>query len=241
VLLVEDHVINQKLAVALLERWGHRVTLVVNGEQALAAVASAKFDVVLMDMLMPVMDGLEATRRIRASETDDQHVPIVAMTANAMESDRQLCLAAGMDDYLSKPIRAAELQAMLERIGVQTGPVPLAQEIVPAARAGFDYAAGLRAMDQEILGIIGQAFVEQWPIDLGAMHKARANADAQSMMHAAHALKGTLAMFGALPASNVAAEMEVLARQGDLAGAFGWIDTLEGEVSGLLEALGNLQ
>ncbi len=238
VLLVEDHVINQKLAIALLERWGHRVTLVVNGEQALAAVASAKFDVVLMDMLMPVMDGLEATRRIRASETDGQHVPIVAMTANAMESDRQLCLAAGMDDYLSKPIRAAELQAMLERIGVQTGPAPLVEEVVPAPRAGFDYAAGLRAMDQEILDIIGQAFVEQWPHDLGAMRKARSSADAQSMMHAAHALKGTLAMFGALPASNVAAEMEVLARQGDVAGAAGWIDTLEGEVNGLLEALG---
>jgi PAS domain S-box-containing protein len=241
VLLVEDHVINQKLAFALLDRWGHTVTLAVNGEQALVAIASTQFDVVLMDMLMPVMDGLEATRRIRASELDGQHLPIVAMTANAMESDRQLCLAAGMDDYLSKPIRAAELQAMLERIGVHTGPVPMAKETAPAPRAGFDYAAGLRAMDQEILDIIGQAFVDQWPHDLGAMQQARANTDAQSMMHAAHALKGTLAMFGAVPASNVAAEIEVLARQGDVAGAAGWVDTLEGEVSGLLEALSAIQ
>jgi HPt (histidine-containing phosphotransfer) domain-containing protein len=115
------------------------------------------------------------------------------------------------------------------------------EETVPSPRAGFDYVAGLRAMDQEILDIIGQAFVEQWPQDLGAMHKARANADAQSMMHAAHALKGTLAMFGAMPASNLAAEMEVLARQGDVAGAAGWIDTLEGEVNGLLEAMSAIQ
>ncbi|HQC85619.1 MAG TPA: response regulator, partial [Rhodoferax sp.] len=90
VLLVEDHAINQKLAVVLLERWGHRVTVADNGQLALDAMARQRFDVVLMDMMMPVMDGLEATRRIRASETG-QHVPIIAMTANAMESDRQRC------------------------------------------------------------------------------------------------------------------------------------------------------
>ncbi|WP_296508517.1 response regulator [Rhodoferax sp.] len=109
ILLVEDHAINQKLAVTLLERWGHRVDVAANGQVALDRLAQKTYDLVLMDMMMPVMDGLEATRRIRAGERG-RRLPIIAMTANAMESDRQLCLDAGMDDYVSKPIHSEELQ-----------------------------------------------------------------------------------------------------------------------------------
>ena len=117
ILLVEDHPVNQKLATALLERRGYRVTLAENGRIAVDKFSSARFAVVLMDMQMPEMDGIEATRAIRALEQQQQrpHTPIIAMTANAMSGDRELCLEAGMDDYLAKPINAAELFATLER------------------------------------------------------------------------------------------------------------------------------
>ena len=117
VLLVEDNRINQRLASKLLEDRGYRVTLAENGQLALDALAHTSFAAVLMDMQMPVMDGLEATRRIRAREAASglARTPIVAMTANAMQGDRERCLAAGMDDYLSKPINADELFRQLER------------------------------------------------------------------------------------------------------------------------------
>jgi PAS domain S-box-containing protein len=115
VLLVEDHPINQMLATTLLKKWGHTVVLANNGQEAVDLFGSQAWDIVLMDMQMPVMGGLEATRWIRAAESAGQHTPIVAMTANAMEADRQACLEAGMDDHLAKPFNAIALQEMLVR------------------------------------------------------------------------------------------------------------------------------
>lgn len=119
VLLVEDHPTNQKLALGLLGKWGHIATLARNGQEALDILATRSFDVILMDMQMPVMGGIEATQRIRARETEHQlkHTPIIAMTAAAMQDDRDACLTAGMDDYLSKPIRVKELQEKLQSLG----------------------------------------------------------------------------------------------------------------------------
>ena len=119
VLLVEDHPTNQKLALGLLGKWGHIATLARNGQEALDILATQSFDVILMDMQMPVMDGIEATQRIRAGEAEHQlsRTPIIAMTAAAMQDDRDACLAAGMDDYLSKPIRVKELQEKLQSLG----------------------------------------------------------------------------------------------------------------------------
>jgi CheY-like chemotaxis protein len=116
VLLVEDHPINQKLAISLIERAGHQVTLAQNGEEGLRAVMQQAFDLVFMDMQMPVMDGLEATRSIRAFEIAQgrPRLPVVAMTANAMDSDRQACADAGMDDFLSKPFKADSLRQILD-------------------------------------------------------------------------------------------------------------------------------
>jgi len=116
VLLVEDHPINQKLAISLIERAGHHVTLAHNGQEGVQAAAQQRFDMVFMDMQMPVMDGLQATRAIRAHEQAHQlaRVPIVAMTANAMPSDRQACADAGMDGFLAKPFQAAQLRELLQ-------------------------------------------------------------------------------------------------------------------------------
>jgi len=115
VLLVEDHPINQMLARTLLEKWGHRVVLANHGQEAVDLFPTQAWDIILMDMQMPVMGGLEATRCIRVLEGGGRKTPIIAMTANAMESDRQACLDAGMDDYLSKPFNAQSLRAVLER------------------------------------------------------------------------------------------------------------------------------
>ena len=238
VLLVEDHAINQKLAVVLLERWGHRVTVADNGQLALDAMARQRFDVVLMDMMMPVMDGLEATRRIRASETG-QHVPIIAMTANAMESDRQRCIDAGMDDYLSKPIKALELQELLRKYSAEGySSVPASLEEAPsAAPAAFNYAAGLAAMDQEIREIIAQAFVDQWPQDQQKLRTGVGKGDMLAVLHTAHSLKGTLSMFGARPASELARQVESLAGLSDAQGVSVLIDPLCAEVELLLAAI----
>ncbi|WP_168224656.1 ATP-binding protein [Rhodoferax aquaticus] len=113
VLLVEDHPINQKLAITLLSKWGHEVVLAQNGQEGVDLFASSAWDVVLMDIQMPVMNGLEATRIIRAREPAGQHTPIIAMTANAMESDRTACLEAGMDEHMGKPFKAESLQKLL--------------------------------------------------------------------------------------------------------------------------------
>jgi CheY-like chemotaxis protein len=124
VLLVEDHPINQLLASTLLKKWQHTVVLAKNGQEAVDLFTTQRWDIVLMDMQMPVMGGLEATRLIRAAEPAGQRTPIVAMTANAMDADRQACLEAGMDDHLAKPFNALGLQAMLDRY---SAPVALSQ------------------------------------------------------------------------------------------------------------------
>jgi CheY-like chemotaxis protein len=116
VLLVEDNQVNQKVALAQLKRLGYRADAVVNGREAVDAVERHDYAIVLMDCQMPEMDGFEATRLIRAQEAQiGRHVPIVAMTANAMNGDREACLKAGMNDYLAKPIRAEELDAILKK------------------------------------------------------------------------------------------------------------------------------
>lgn len=119
ILLAEDNGVNRKVAAALLQKWGHLVTAVADGREAVEAVEAAQFDVVLMDVQMPGMDGLEATRRIRALSGPAGHLPIIALTANAMPVDQQRCLDAGMDDYVSKPIEHTRLFAALERVYVK--------------------------------------------------------------------------------------------------------------------------
>lgn len=118
ILLAEDNVVNQRLAMRLIEKAGHTVVVAPNGEVALATLQQERFDLVLMDVQMPVMGGYEATVAIRMQEqATGAHMPIIAMTANAMKGDREQCLAAGMDDYLAKPIKANELYAVLARRG----------------------------------------------------------------------------------------------------------------------------
>jgi len=243
VLLVEDHVVNQQLATTLLTRWGHQVTLAGNGQLALDALAQHRFDLVLMDMMMPVMDGLEATRRFRASEQGPR-TPIVAMTANAMQGDRDSCIAAGMDDYISKPIETTELQRLLQRYvaGAVIEPEQRVNQRVDTlnellAASGFDYDLALAESDQEVVDIIAEAFVDQWPRDKQKMEQALADSDLIPVLHVAHALKGTVAMFGARPAVELAQRVELLAERGGTIGMPELIDALNAEVDQLVVAL----
>ena len=240
VLLVEDHAVNQKLAVMLLTRWGHIVTVADNGQIALDMLAQQDFDVVLMDMLMPVMDGLEATRQIRARETGHR-IPIIAMTANARESDRQLCLEAGMDDYVSKPIKPLELQQILQALNVLPVPAPvpevpaLAPE--PPASPAFDYAAGLMQADQEVLDIVAAPFLAQWRTDLTQLQAALEAEDAATLLRLSHALKSTLSMFGAAPAVLLAQQLERCAERRTLSEAAPLLGALNVETRHLVAHL----
>ena len=132
ILLAEDNPVNQKLAARLLEKRGHRVIVTSNGREALSALSKRSYDLVLMDVQMPEMDGLETTMALRAREKDtESHLPVVAMTALVMKGDRERCMAAGMDGYLSKPIRTRELDEMLDHYAAQP------TEISPRRTSGF--------------------------------------------------------------------------------------------------------
>ena len=200
VLVVEDNVVNQQLAINLLQRWGHQATLAEDGRQALEVLAKEQFDLVLMDMQMPVMGGLEATRRYRQQEAPGQHLPIIAMTANALQGDREQCLAAGMDDYLSKPVRAADLQQLL-------------QHHTRAAPFSFDYQAALARQDAEIVDIVADSFLNSFPGEMHSLHQALADGDSTRLKRVAHTLKGNAALFGASPMVNAASQLENLASE----------------------------
>jgi PAS domain S-box-containing protein len=196
ILVVEDHPVNQKLAVTLLSKWGHRPVVAKDGAEALACLAERRYDLVLMDMQMPVMGGLEATRRFREGEQGTR-TPIVAMTANARDADREACLAAGMDDFLAKPVRAADLLAVLQRFA------PTATE----ARS-FDYAAALGAADPEILAIVAAPLLDAFPGDIGALRAALGGNDEATLHRVAHSLKANFALVGAEPMVEAARRLE---------------------------------
>ena len=196
VLVVEDHPVNQQLAVTLLAKWGHRPVVASDGREALTYLASRRFDLVLMDMQMPVMGGLEATRRFREQELG-LRTPIVAMTANAMEADRDACLAAGMDDFLAKPVRAADLLAAIRRFAPPTREV-----------STFDYAAALGAADREVLEIVADPLLDSFPADIAAMRAAIAGGDLATLHRTAHSLKGNSAILGAAPMIEAARRLE---------------------------------
>jgi two-component system, sensor histidine kinase and response regulator len=244
VLIVEDNAINQLLVIRLLEKWGHQVALAVNGKEAVDRLsAGERYDVVLMDMQMPVMGGIEATGLIRANEKANGRIrtPIVAMTANAMQGDRETCLQAGMDDYLSKPINQVELAAKLRQF-TKAADQPQAdvsseKQKAAAPAAIFDYAKALAGVDADMLGILAPAFLEHGPDELAALRAAIANGDAPEAMRRAHGLKGTLAAFGAEPAAQLSAKIEAMAREGDLTRLGSYLETLEAEMGKLMVAL----
>jgi two-component system sensor histidine kinase/response regulator len=219
ILLVEDSLFNQKLAVGLLEKRGHRVTVANNGLECLNCLAKHDFDLVLMDIQMPEMDGLEATHRIREKENaTKQHIPIVAMTAQAMIGDRERCLQSGMDAYLVKPIRANQLYDTINsiladrRIPLETG------SVASVNLQRIDMAAAIEAVngDHELLMQIFEAFLTESPRLLDDIGSALREDNPKACQMAAHTLKGAVRTFGAEVASQLAAEMELAGKTADL-------------------------
>ena len=212
ILLVEDNIINQKLAVALLEQSGHTVTVACNGQEAVEIFKQRAFDLILMDIQMPLMDGFEATLAIREHESSQSaatQTPIIAQTAYASSADRERCLAAGMNDYISKPIRADALHRLIEQ---QTGSVANKSKNdneSPASRvvdwnSAFETVGGHRPLLIELI----EVFLKEKDSMLAAVEKAMDADDEQNTRISAHSLKGALGHLGALTASETAGRLE---------------------------------
>ena len=249
VLLAEDNYVNQRLARRLLEKRGHIVTVAVNGEEALERIEQEPFDLVLMDVQMPEMDGVEATRAIRNREREaGGHLPIIAITAHAMKGDRERYLAAGMDAYLPKPIRQQELYRLVEsvpRIPYRGSlPPPLAtprpqlaeaaaqapseSEAVPQPPA-LDRQATLDRIggDENLLGELASLFLGNLDSMIAKVREAAARGDASALERTAHALKGAVGNFAADEGYQAALDVEYYARQGLLASAAEACERLE--------------
>lgn len=206
VLVAEDNKVNQKLAEGLLGRLGHQVVLVSNGREALERMAHEHFDLVLMDVQMPELDGYQATKQWRQAEAGGTgRVPILAMTARAMRGDRERCLAAGMDDYLSKPIRSVELQAKLASLAQRFPPSLPEQSGAAASHAqvaadptlaspeiDWPRARKNTAQDPELLDELLETFLTETPRLMHRMEQALSTADVNQVSAVAHALKGSL-------------------------------------------------
>jgi CheY-like chemotaxis protein len=216
ILLAEDNVVNQKVALRLLARLGYEAEVAGNGLEAVAAVRRQPYDVVLMDVQMPEMDGLEASRRIKQGGTA---VPrIIAVTADAMQGDREKCLAAGMDDYITKPIHVEALVEALARTRSQSGPEVQEEEASPVIDLK-KFGEFRDAMGADFLGEILVVFNEDAPELLRNLQQALDGNDAELFRRAAHSLKSNSAAFGALTLAELARELEMLGKEGKLAGA----------------------
>jgi CheY-like chemotaxis protein/HPt (histidine-containing phosphotransfer) domain-containing protein len=240
ILLAEDSLVNQKLAVALLETHGHAVTVVGNGLDAVAAVESRPLDVVLMDVQMPEMDGLAATTAIRARErVRGGHVPIIGMTAHALQGDRETCLEAGMDEYVAKPIRADRLFEAIEAvIAKSASPAPLPACSLPQG-GGVDWSEALRAVQDNpsLLATIVEAALEEIPRLSRSIERAVTERNSNDLRLSAHTLKGSLRCFGAAPAIEQAQRLEQMGHDGDLCGAAEALRLLDAQTQEVVRCL----
>jgi PAS domain S-box-containing protein len=246
VLLAEDNDINQKVATGMLEDLGYRVDVARNGREALEALARDHYDAILMDIQMPEVDGYEATAEIRVREEGTgRRTPIIAMTANAMQGDREEALEAGMDDYIAKPVRWEDLEMILERWVPRRGEAPTAnggEEIVGEEPPNLDardpdvldpaVLERLRRLERREPGILSELvemFVSSTPSKLATLRAAVEAGEAQTLEQAAHALKGASGNMGAWRMSEVCAQLQTIGEAGDLAGAPELLRRLEEE------------
>ena len=233
ILLAEDNPINQKLAVQLLVKRGHQVTVAGTGRQALAALEKGSYDLVLMDVQMPEMDGLEATMLLREREkVSEEHQAVVAMTALVMKGDRERCLEAGMDGYLTKPIRPQELDAVLDiYVRKLRGEVPAAESsAVPAEPILREELLERVDGDVSFLAELVDIFRGDYPGQILLAREAAAHGDRTALQRVGHALKGALGNLAAMHASKLAGELEAIAAGDELALAGEKLEELEREL-----------
>jgi CheY-like chemotaxis protein len=220
VLLAEDNPVNQTLAVRILEKLGHKVQVVNTGREALARSQAEEFDLILMDVQMPEMDGLEATTAIRAAESGTgKHVPIVAMTAHAMKGDREKCLSAGMDGYLSKPIRISELKQAMSEVKKAQNMCQSSEENSFQAIGQFELLLDSVMGDRALLTEMAQLWLADSAKQETHIRNGLDSGDAIMVQRAAHALKGSVGTFQASAAQDAANQLEISAKDADLVGA----------------------
>ena len=224
ILLAEDNITSQLIAKKTLEKVGHTVQIANTGVEAIRMVKDGAFDLVLMDIEMPEMNGLDTTRLIRKTEqVSGEHIPIVAMTAYAMKEDRQRCLEAGMDAYLSKPVNPDQLHSVIEGLSLakETG------STVVDVEAALKLVGGDEDILKEVIGV----FLEQdYPEQLRHLKDGIRQGDAQTVKAAAHAVKGAVRSFGSATLSATALRLEEMGRNNDLTGAEAALQQLEQEV-----------
>mgnify|MGYP001029590349 CR=1 FL=1 len=230
ILVAEDTPVNQKFILRLLDRWGHTVVLAGDGRNAVAEASRAAFDVVLMDVQMPEMDGLEAAAAIRRHETGShRHTPIIAMTAHAIKGDRERCLVAGMDDYLSKPIDAELLRQTIERLtAVKNLPETAASDPAPVPEflKAFENDWGFFEEGLEV-------FFKDYPCQIDSLRRSAASGDATTFHRAAHSLKGMLRNFQAEGLAQKALHLENKSQAADLADVGPLVDELAENIARL--------
>ena len=249
VLVAEDNPVNQMVALKMLERLGYRVDVVENGAEALEEVSLGHYDAVLMDVQMPRMDGYEATAKIREREGAARHTPVIAMTANALEGEREAALSAGMDDYVAKPVKAGELDRVLRR---WTSPTERTSAPEGAAEGGDASDAAppldpavietLRSLQDEgepdLVAELAGMFLDDAALRLEELRDAIGVGDAAKVRGVSHALKGSSGNMGATRVHGVCADLESAGESGDLAAAVPrLLERLEGELSLLRPAL----
>src|SRR3989440_2240050 len=256
ILLAEDNTVNQKLAVRLLERMGYRADVVANGLEVLEALQRQSYDVILMDVQMPEMDGLEASRVIHEDWPIEDRPHIVALTANAMQGDREECMAAGMDDYLTKPIQIKALQEALERVGlwarvhrrqtrrlppVQTAPLETEKQAEFGPALDPTVLAELRQFQGEgepdIVWELAEAFAFETPALLETLRQAMASGQPEQLKRAAHNLKGSSNNLGARTMAALSAELETIGKNGTVERAEELVTRLEQEYQRVCQAL----
>ena len=251
-LVAEDNIVNQKVATMILQSFGCHVEVAANGKEAIQMIEALPYDIVFMDCEMPEMDGYEATAEIRLRPDGKRGIPIIAVTAKATRGDRERCLAAGMDDYISKPVKAEDFQAALERwaaprdegrgMRAENGamkaqvteedatahpasliPHPLDHEVVAQLRSLAE------ATDASLLAQIFDAFLSDGRARMTTLREAADSGDAARLYHAAHALKGASANIGARHMAEICEQLQALGESGSVAGAGDLIEELDGE------------
>ena len=213
ILLAEDGLTNQKLALGILGKWGHTVTVAVNGLETVAAFQSQPFDLILMDVQMPELDGYQATARIRELEAGRSRIPIIAMTARAMKGDRERCLAAGMDGYVPKPVRRDELLRAITPLVAAGGcpPQPPRAGGVPWAKVQAEVSG-----DRQLLDELLATMLEEFPKLVASLEQAIATGNINDAHRHAHTLKGTLRILHVTPLIELAEALETAAHNGSL-------------------------
>jgi two-component system, sensor histidine kinase and response regulator len=250
ILLVEDNKVNQLVGSKVLAKLGFRFDIANHGAEAVDAIHAGSYDAILMDCQMPVMDGYEATAEIRRIEGTARHTPIIAMTAAAMDGDREVCLAAGMDDYLTKPVRPDAVATVLARW--VAAPVPLGDPVGEGASSSDDEAANpldqtqiefLRSLDDgdgAVLGEIVDQYLMQTIEGRGELFRVVGEGDSHALERAAHTLRGASANIGASALAAICAEMETEGRSERLESAAGLMEQFDAEFRRVRDALSHV-